>query len=126
MKNLRGIFLIFFVFFSFFTGCIRANNKAFASKNVNFSTINLISQKKDIAINSKAIEQGFCTLADNSVVAYSLNRGIQNNLGSSGGCIAFLNNYFDILSGNLYSNSYQDSSAIGISLLLFEIQPNAP
>ena len=126
MKNLKGIFLIFFIFFSVFTGCIGANNKAFASKSIDFSTISIIQNKKDIAINSKALEHGSYSLADNSAVVYGSNRSGQNNLITSNNCISFSNKQFDLSLDNLYSNLYTDSSTIGISLLLFQIQPNAP
>ncbi len=126
MKNLKEIFLIFFIFFSLFTGFIGVSNKAFASRSVDFSTINLIQKKKDIAVHYKTFGQSLSVLADNSVIAYTSNRANQNSSFLGNNCISILNRQFDILSENLYSNSYFDSSAIGISLLLFEIQPNAP
>ena len=126
MKNLKSIFLIFFIFFSVFIGCIGANNKAFASRSIDFSTINLIQKKKNIALHSKTFEHGLSVLADNSAIAYTSNRVNQNSSFLGNNCISILNKQFDILSENFYSNSYFDSAAIGISLLLFQVQPNAP
>ncbi len=126
MKNLKSIFLIFFIFFSLFIGFIGASNKAFASKSVDFATINLIQQKKNVVINSKALEQGFYLLADNSALVYGSNRIGQNNTIFGGNCAPVSFEQLNILSNNLYSNLYFDSSAIGISLLLFQVQPNAP
>ena len=124
MKNLKGIFLIFFIFFSVFTGFVGASSKAFADKNI--PAINIIEIKKDVFINSKALEKGLCTLADNSAVACFSGRNFQNNTSSGNSCIHFSDSQLELLSNNLYSKLCIEGNIACISLLLFQIQPNAP
>ncbi len=126
MKNLKGIFLIFFIFFSVFISFLGVNSKAFASRNIDFSIIRIIEHRNNISINAKKIQENLCNLTDNSAVMYSSGRGPQSNALPKSACGSHFNKQYKLSADNFYSKIYSNGELTGISLLLFQIQPNAP
>ena len=126
MKNLKGIFLIFFVFFSVFTAFVGANSKAFAAKSIDFKTISIIEHKENVSVSSKKFQEDLCALVDNSAVMYSSTRRPQSNALPKSACGSHFNKQYKLSADNFYSKIYSNGELTGISLLLFQIQPNAP
>ena len=132
MKNLKGIILIFFAIFSITVlQAFSVNAENLALKNVPFKVtkeVNILSPstyENDI-ISAKDLSASFCALknSSNSIVS---KKGNNNNLSGNSDCAIFVNEQFGALLDYLYSKSYLETQSKSvISLLEYQIQPNAP